>query len=98
MAFKQNTLCVLLPYANSYYKGKLQKGNNYILKNHLSKCFENITTFLHHVAFTLFHVHISVLLSFNCQIVCRVLLLFKMIPLSPVVIPLSPRQLFVTTR
>ena len=32
MAFKQNTLCVLLPYANSYYKGKLQKGNNYILK------------------------------------------------------------------
>ena len=33
-----------LPYANSYYKGKLQKRNNYILKNHLSKCFENITT------------------------------------------------------
>ena len=39
MAFKQNTLCVFLPYANSYYKGKLQKGNNYILKKSLIKMF-----------------------------------------------------------
>ena len=62
------------------------------LKIHLSKCFENITIFLHHVVYTLFYVKITVLLSFNCQIVCRALLLFKMIPRGPGLIPHSPRQ------
>ena len=70
----------------------LQKGNNNILKNSLIKMFWKHHNFLHHVVYTLFHVKITVLLSFNCQIVCRALLLFKMIPRGPGLIPHSPRQ------